>query len=75
MKKSLTTKSYDYRTNPGKAFRTAADTIAVTTGLTTQSVDKLGEYVINVLAGHEHPKGFGDLWTGMRTGTQQAPRR
>jgi hypothetical protein len=75
VKKSLTTKSYDYRTNPGKTFRTAADVLSITTGLTTQSTDKLGEYLINVLAGHEHPKGFGDLWTGMRTGTQQAPRR
>lgn len=71
VKKSLTTKSYDYRSNPGKTFRTAADVLSITTGLTTQSVDKLGEYLTNVLAGHEHPKGFGDLWTGMRTGTQQ----
>jgi hypothetical protein len=75
VKKSLTAKSYDYRTNPGKTFKTAADVLSITTGLTTQSVDKLGEYLINVLAGHEHPKGFGDLWTGVRTGTQQAPRR
>jgi hypothetical protein len=75
VKKSLTAKSYDYRTNPGKTFRTAGDVLSITSGLTTQSADKLGEYLINVLAGHEHPKGFGDLWTGMRTGTQQAPRR
>lgn len=75
VKKSLSTKDWDYRTNPGKAFRTAADTLALTTGLTTASADKLGEYVVNVLTGHEHPKGFGDLWTGIRKGTQQAPRR
>ena len=74
VKKSLTTKSYDYRTNPGKAFRTATDTLALTSGLTSQPVDKLGEYLTNVLAGHEHPKGFGDLWRGVRTGTQQPPR-
>jgi hypothetical protein len=75
VKKSLSTKSYDYRTNPGKTFRTAADVLSLSTGLTTQSTDKLGEYLINVLAGKEHPKGFGDLWKGVRTGTQQEPRR
>ncbi len=75
VKKALSTKSYDYRTNPGKALRTATDVIALSTGLTTIPVDRLGEYVTNVLLGHEHPKGFGDLWQGIRTGTQQAPRR
>jgi hypothetical protein len=75
VKEALTLKNYDYRTNPGKAFRTASDTLAITTGLTTQPVDKLGEYLINVLAGHEHPKGFGDLWTGAQHGTQRGLRQ
>jgi hypothetical protein len=71
---TLNPKNYNPR-NPGKALRTGLDALAITGGLTTSSADKLAEYVTNVLAGHEHPKGFGDLWQGVTHGTQQLPRR
>jgi hypothetical protein len=71
---TLKPKNYNPR-NPGKALRTGLDALAITKGLSTQPVDKLAEYLTNILAGHEHPKGFGDLWQGTTHGTQQPPRR
>jgi hypothetical protein len=73
--KPLNFKNWNLRNNPGKTFRTAMDAIAVADGLTTATADKVGEYIINVMAGKEHPKGFGDLWQGVMHGTQKGVRR
>ena len=70
---TLKPKNYNPR-NPGKALRTGLDALGIAAGVTSQPADKLAEYVTNILAGKEHPKGFGDLWQGATHGTQQLSR-
>lgn len=55
----------------GRTIRHFNDLFGLATGLTNGEIGKLSEYLTNVNKGVEHPRGAGDIYRGIRHGTQR----
>lgn len=68
-------KTNTYVRDPGKAILNINRAFGALTGLTVEHFGKAGQFTANVMDGKEHPKGMGDLFTGLWKGTLKPPKR